>query len=339
MPKKSLNATINRSRNEKNDEHYTQLSDIENELKHYREHFKGKVVLCNCDDPRCSNFFKYFTINFELLGLKKVIATCYKSQDADLFSVGKCEKAVYQIYEGDKNKNKRVDDEEIEVKNLDGDGSFDSPECLALLEEADIVVTNPPFSRFLDFIQLLIKYNKKFLLIGNIFHAKAKEIFPHFKANRLWMGYYNGNMEFRVPDSYSGEGNRSWVDEKGQKWHSQGNIVWYTNLEIERRNDTLPLFRHYDPAVNFKYFNYDAIDCNRYTDIPCDYDGEIGVPITYLCHHNPEQFELIGTSLSLADMTKVKKRLKKCDGGPTFYREEAGTIKRMFDRVVIRRRA
>ena len=336
--KRSLNTTINRSRNEKNDEHYTQLSDIENEVRHYREQFKGKTVLCNCDDPRSSNFFKYFTRQFEILGLKRVIATCYKSQDVDLFTRQTSEKAVYQIYDGDVNGNNEVDDEEIAVKELEGNGSFDSPECLSLLEEADIVVTNPPFSRFLDFLPLLINRGKKFLILGNNFHAKAKEIFPYFKANQLWLGYNYGNMNFTVPDHYRLEGNRAWVDENGQKWHSLGNIVWYTNLEVRKRHEKLMLYKRYDPGMNFKYFNYDAIDCKRYTDIPADYYGEIGVPITYLCHHNPDQFELVGTSLQLADMGKVKARMGKCDGGPTFYREEGSRIVRMFDRIVIRRK-
>ena len=338
MSRPTLNTTINRSKSEKNDEHYTQLADIENEVRHYRDQFRGQTVLCNCDDPRCSNFFKYFTRSFEILGLKRVIATCYKSQDVDLFTQKSCEKAVYQIYDGDANGNREVDDEEIAVKELVGDGSFDSPECLRLLDESDIVVTNPPFSRFIDFLTLLINRGKKFLILGNNLHATTKEIFPFFQSNHVWLGYYYGNMNFIVPDHYRLEGNRAWVDEKGQKWHSLGNIVWYTNLEVRKRHEPLALFKKYDPAVNFKYFNYDAIDCNRYTDIPMDYFGEIGVPITYLCHHNPDQFELVGTALQLADMQKVKDRMGRCDGGRRFYREEGSRIVRMFDRIVIRRK-
>lgn len=222
--KRTLNTAINRSKNEKNDEHYTQLSDIEDEVRHYRAQFVGKTVLCNCDDPRSSNFFKYFTRSFEILGLKRVIATCYKSQDVDLFTAKKCEKAVYQIYDGDANGNNEVDDEEIAVKELQGDGSFDSPECLRLLDEADIVVTNPPFSRFIDYLTLLVNRGKKFLILGNNLHATTKEIFPFFMENRVWLGYYYGNMNFTVPDHYRIEGNRAWVDENGQKWHSLGNI-------------------------------------------------------------------------------------------------------------------
>ena len=187
--KRTLNTTINRSKNEKNDEHYTQLSDIEDEVRHYRPQFAGKTVLCNCDDPRSSNFFKYFTRSFEILGLKRVIATCYKSQDVDLFTAKKCEKAVYQIYDGDTNRNNEVDDAEIAVKELQGDGSFDSPECLKLLDEADIVVTNPPFSRFIDYLTLLVNRGKKFLILGNNLHATRKEIFPFFMENRVWLGY------------------------------------------------------------------------------------------------------------------------------------------------------
>ena len=179
------NKDLNKAKAAKKDEFYTRLEDIEKELKHYRPHFKGKTVLCNCDDPRCSNFFRYFTLNFEVLGLKKVIATCYKNQDVDLFSQHTCEKAVYQIYEGDKNHNRKVDNEEIEVKYLEGDGDFRSKECVALLEEADIVVTNPPFSLFREFVSFLVQHNKKFLIIGNINAITCKEIFPLVKDNKL----------------------------------------------------------------------------------------------------------------------------------------------------------
>ena len=212
------NKDLNKAKAAKKDEFYTRLEDIELELKHYRHHFKGKTVLCNCDDPRCSNFFRYFTLNFEVLGLKKVIATCYKNQDVDLFSQHTCEKAVYQIYEGDKNHNRKVDVDEIEVKYLEGDGDFRSKECVALLEEADIVVTNPPFSLFRDFVALLVKYNKQFLIIGSQNAIKYKEIFPLIQANKIWLGTRSGNMEFTVPNDSEPRATRFWIDKNGQKW-------------------------------------------------------------------------------------------------------------------------
>ena len=180
------NDNLHKAKRAKADEFYTQLSDIENECRHYKEHFKGKTILCNCDDPRVSNFFFYFSQNFEHLGLKKLIATCYKSQDINLFSEGNTEKAVYIVYEGDKNGNKKVDDNELDIKELQGDGDFRSKECIELLKEADIVVTNPPFSLFREYIALLMEYEKKFLIIGTQNAITYKEIFKLIKENKIW---------------------------------------------------------------------------------------------------------------------------------------------------------
>ena len=288
------NKDLNKAKAAKEDEFYTRLEDIEKELKHYRHHFKGKVVLCNCDDPRCSNFFRYFTLNFEVLGLKKVIATCYKNQDVDLFSQHDCERAVYQIYEGDKNHNRKVDDEEIEVKYLEGDGDFRSKECVALLEEADIVVTNPPFSLFREFIALLIEHNKKFLIIGSQNAIKYKEIFPLIQANRIWLGTRSGDMAFAVPNDSKPRATRFWIDENGQKWRSLGNTCWFTNLEHEKRHDKIPLFKKYNPNEYPTYANFNAIEVSKVSDIPCDYDGLMGVPITFMDKYNPDQFEILG---------------------------------------------
>lgn len=294
------NKDLNKAKAAKKDEFYTRLEDIENELRYYRHHFKDKTVLCNCDDPRCSNFFRYFTLSFEVLGLKKVIATCYKNQDVDLFTQNACEKAVYQIYEGDKNKNKKVDDEEIEVKYLEGDGDFRSKECVKLLKEADIVVTNPPFSLFREFVSLLLKHNKKFLILGSQNNVTYKEIFPLLMNDKLWLGYYSGNMEFRVPQDSEPRISRYWQDETGQKWRSLGNICWFTNLDHAKRHKEIPLFKKYTPQEYPTYDNYDAINVNKTSDIPADYDGVMGVPITFMDKYNPDQFEIVGNEDTLA---------------------------------------
>lgn len=332
------NKDLNKAKAAKQDEFYTRLEDIELELKHYRPHFKGKTVLCNCDDPRCSNFFRYFTLNFGVLGLKKVIATCYKNQDVDLFSQGDCEKAVYQIYEGDKNNNRKVDDEEIDVKPLKGDGDFRSQECVELLKVADIVVTNPPFSLFREYIAQLIQYKKKFLVIGNQNAIKYKEIFPLIQSNQIWLGIRSGDMAFTVPNDSEPRATRFWIDERGQKWRSLGNTCWFTNLEHNKRHDEIPLFKKYSPNDYPKYVNYDAIEVSKVCDIPCDYDGVMGVPITFMDKYNPNQFEIVGMSLDLANMSIIRERLGRNDGGPTFYIEKNGKLVRLYDRIAIRRK-
>lgn len=334
------NKDLNKAKAAKKDEFYTRLEDIELELKHYRHHFKGKTVLCNCDDPRCSNFFRYFTLNFEVLGLKKVIATCYKNQDVDLFSQHTCEKAVYQIYEGDKNHNRKVDEDEIEVKYLEGDGDFRSKECVALLEEADIVVTNPPFSLFREFVSFLIQHNKKFLIIGNINAIKYKEIFPLIMGNKLWLGasIHSGDREFQVPDDYPLQASSCRIDENGKKYIRVKGVRWYSNLDYEERYEEIPLFKKYSPQEYPTYVNYDAIEVSKTADIPCDYDGVMGVPITFMDKYNPNQFEIVGMSLDLADMSIIRERLGRNDGGPTFYIEKNGKLVRLYDRIAIRRK-
>ena len=291
-------AALHAAKKAKKDEFYTQRVDIENELRHYKAHFKGKTVLCNCDDPRQSEFFKYFVENFEKLGLKKLVATCYKSQDVDLFSQGDCEKAICQIYEGDKNGNMRMDDDEINIRQLKGDGDFRSAECIEILKEADIVVTNPPFSLFREYVAQLVKFDKKFLIIGNQNAITYKEIFPLLMNNKLWIGYKFGDMAFKVPPDSEPRETRYWQDETGQKWRSMGNVCWYTNLDHEKRHETLPLYKKYTPEEFPKYDNYDAINVNKTSDIPYDYDGVMGVPITFMDKYNPEQFEIIGATES-----------------------------------------
>lgn len=329
---------MNKAKEAKKDEFYTQLEDINNELKHYREHFRGKTVLCNCDDPRVSNFFKYFAYNFEFLGLKKLIATCYKNQDWNLFSEGNSEKAVYLVYEGDKNGNHIPDDEEIEVFPLKGDGDFRSPECIEFLKEADIVVTNPPFSLFREFIATMIKHNKQFLVVGREGNVTYKDIFPYFRENHVWCGYYSGDMAFKVPQDYEARDTRFWIDEFGNKWRSLGNACWFTNLEVKKRHEELVLYQSYNPAKYPKYVNYDAIEIGRIKDIPFDYEGNMGVPVSFIHKFNPGQFELVGSSLELANMEIIKHILGKSDGGPAFYlKMPDGKLKRLFNRIVIRK--
>ena len=284
------NETLKSAKKNKNDEFYTQLSDIEKELAHYKQHFKGKTVLCNCDDPRVSNFFHYFAYNFEHLGLKRLITTCYKNQERDLFSQNDSESAIWLEYFGDKNGNRIPDPEEIGIHNLKGDGDFRSKECIELLKQADIVVTNPPFSLFREYVAQLVEYDKKFLIIGNKNAVTYKEIFSLFKENKIRIGYRNMNSDFwlEVP-----EGNSFEKVENGKKVkHIMA--CWYTNLPTTKQEEVLVLYKKYTPEEYPKYDNYDAIDVSKVTDIPQDYNGVIGVPITFLDKYNPEQFERVG---------------------------------------------
>ena len=280
----------------KQDEFYTQLADIERELKHYKKHFKGKVVYCNCDDPRVSNFFHYFSYSFEKLGLKKLIATCYKNQDMDLFSRNDSERAIYLEYEGDKSGNNVPDREEIGIKHLKGDGDFRSAECIELLKQADIVVTNPPFSLFREYVGQLIEFDKQFLIIGNVNAITYKEVFRLIKESRLWLGpsIRSGDREFGVPDDYplSAAGYR--IDDRGNKYIRVKGVRWFTNLDFKERHEDLILYKTYSPDEYPTYDNYDAIEVSKTKDIPADYEGAMGVPITFLDKHNPNQFEIVG---------------------------------------------
>ena len=279
----------------KKDEFYTQLVDIELELKHYKEHFKGKTVLCNCDDPRISNFFHYFSYSFEHLGLKKLITTCYKSQNSDLFSQNDSERAIWLEYNGDKNGNKIPDPEEIGINYLKGDGDFRSAECIELLKQADIVVTNPPFSLFREYVAQLMKYEKKFLIIGNVNAITYKEIFPLIKQNIVWLGasIHSGDREFGVPQSYPLNAAGCRQDENGNKFIRVKGVRWFTNMDYKERHEDLILYKNYNPEEYPKYDNYDAINVDKSSEIPCDYDGVMGVPITFLDKYNPEQFEIV----------------------------------------------
>jgi len=294
MVVESKNSSFAKARDAKQDEFYTQLSDIEKELKHYKKYFKGKVVYCNCDDPRVSGFFHYFSYNFEKLGLKKLITTGYKNSDRDLFSNNNAEHAIMLEYTGDKDGNNVPSIDEIGVVKLKGDGDFRSEESMELLADADIVVTNPPFSLFREYINQLLRYEKKFLIVGNQNAITYVDVFPHIKENRIWLGYNNGDMSFKVPDHYESRATRFWVDTNGQKWRSLGNACWFTNLDISKRHEDLILYKQYTPEDYPNYDNYDAIEVSKTKDIPLDFSGAMGVPITFLDKYNPNQFEILG---------------------------------------------
>ena len=296
----------------KKDEFYTQLSDIEKELVHYREYFRDKVVFCNCDDPYESNFFKYFALNFNALGLKKLIATCYDGspiaqQELPLFPEAETEpkrKAykveISEVPDMDGNGTADLTDVQLLLKSSDnnvkaelkGNGSFDSPESIELLKKADIVVTNPPFSLFREFLALLDKYNKQFIIIGNTNALTYKETFKMFQEDKIRTGYTNFNvgMYFQVPDSWE----KFHHIENGKKMARVSTSCWFTNLPVSKHNEELILIKHYTPEEYPKYDNYDAINVNTYTDIPCDFEGVMGVPVTFLDKYNPMQFEIVG---------------------------------------------
>jgi len=300
MARKATNKYLTKAKNEKNDEFYTILSDIERELRHYREHFKNKVVFCNCDDPRVSNFFHYFSYNFEKLGLKKLITTCYKNQNMDLFSQHDSERAIYLEYEGDKNENNLPDPEEIGIKNLKGDGDFRSKECIELLKKANIVVTNPPFSLFRQYVGQLMEYDKKFLIVGSWNAITYKDIFKLIKENKVWIGI-NSNRNFSgfiVPKHYNLSGTEARIDENGNRVVSTNNTCWFTNLDIAKRHEELILFKKFDKTEYPKYDNYEVINVDKTSDIPMDYNGVMGVPITFIDKYNPDQFEILGIANS-----------------------------------------
>lgn len=287
----SKNTNLRKAQKSKSDEFYTQLSDIEKEMRHYKDFFKGKVVYCNCDDARESNFFKYFSLNFEHLGLKKLITTGYKESG----------KGVVLIYEGDKNGNRMVEDSEIEVRELAGNGDFRSEECIQFLKESDIVVTNPPFSLFREYVAQLMEYGKKFLIIGSMNAITYKDCFTHIKNNKLWLGM-NWIKDFVQPNG---------------EIKKFGNICWYTNLEHNRRNTELDLYKKYSADEYPKYDNFDAIEVSKVAEIPMDYNGLMGVPITFLDKYCPTQFEIIGLAADKRDEYEIFIK-----GTPTYLDEK-----------------
>lgn len=288
------NTNLHQALKQKKDEFYTQLCDIENELCHYREHFKGKTVLCNCDDPRVSNFSVYFVLNFKALGLKRLITTCYKNNEPDIFSLNECERAVYAVYDGTPECNSIEDAKQIPYKEFEySDGDFRSAECVELLKQADIVVTNPPFSLFREYIAQLFKYDKKFLIIGNQNAITYKEVFPMIKENKMWLGFgFKGGaghfMSNYEDTATAGDHRKGMIRVSG--------VTWFTNLDISKRHEEMILYKNYNPNDYPEYENYHAIEVSKTCDIPCDYDGIMGVPITFLYKYNPDQFEILWTT-------------------------------------------
>lgn len=325
MEKKTTNTTLQNGKKARNDEFYTQLVDIEKELKHYKDQFRGKVVYCNCDDPFESNFFKYFAGNFNALELKRLIATSYKPSPIANTQIGLF--GNVEILETPKGRPKATANKFIinEVHDLDGDGAFDlrdiaeqlkanknnewspmkdegdfrSEESIELLKQADIVVTNPPFSLFREYIGQLVEYDKKFLIIGNTNAITYKETFKLIKENKLRTGYTNFNvgMFFTVPEDWT---TFHHISKDGNKIARVSTSCWYTNFEVEKHKEEITLYKKYSPEEYPKYDNFDAINVNKYTDIPCDYDGPMGVPVTFVDKYNPAQFEILGNLGSYA---------------------------------------
>ena len=293
------NSNLNMARRARKDEFYTQYETIEEELIHYKKHFEGKTVYCNCDDPRWSNFFKYFVDNFHELKLKRLIASCYVDQSYNLFTINdKRKPAVWASYDGWLVDGRAPKVSEIEAKELKGDGDFRSEECIELLKQADIIVTNPPFSLFREFVPMLMEYDKKFLVLGTTNAITYKDIFPYIKDNKLWPGVsFNKTIEFEVPDHYD---TSKAIEKDGKKIIKVPAISWWTNLDYPRKHQDIILFREYKGNEDKypKYDNYDAINVDRVAEIPKNYEGAMGVPITFIGQWSPKQFEIIGITKS-----------------------------------------
>ncbi len=368
------NENLHAANKAKNDEFYTQFPDIANELKHYREHFCGKIVFCNCDDPYESNFFKYFALNFNQLGLKKLIATCYDgspiantqlqlfgdSCDAALSSTPEKQRIAYKIViteVTDANSDGAIDLSDVEwlIRNkhnvltkLNGNGDFRSAECVELLKEADIVVTNPPFSLFREYVAQLVQYQKKFIILGNMNAVTNKDFFPLIRNNNVWIGYgFNLSMVFKTTYPNKLEANRKYVRSKGydpdQNYVKTPAIAWYTNLDINKRHENLILYKHYTPKEFPKYDNYDAINVDKVSDIPMDYNGVMGVPLTFLDKYNPSQFEILWQATGNTYANAPKEILEELKFNPQIkYGGGLGAAvlngKALYTRILIRRR-
>ena len=346
----------------KKDEFYTQLADIEIEMKHYRKHFKDKVIFCNCDDPYESNFFKYFAMNFNYLGLEKLVATCYMGSPivGEQFE----QLSIFDILPSEDNSPKRfpykieitevvdingdgaVDLTDVEYllrnKNnvltlLKGDGDFRSDECVEILKQADIVVTNPPFSLFRDFVAQLVEYNKQFIIIGNVNAITYKEIFALIKDNKMWMGYsiHSGDREFRVPDDYPLNASGYRIDEQGRKYIRVKGVRWFTNMDYIERHTDLDLYKRYTPEEYPQYKNYDAINVDITADVPEDYYGVMGVPITFLDKYNPDQFEIVALGIVGSCEFTSNRRMEILDksgkGTGKYTMNAKGTLYRDFN--------
>lgn len=356
------NATLNKAKDAKHDEYYTRYEDIQAELNHYEEHFKGKTVLCNCDDPFESNFCKFFLKNFNYLGLKRLICTSYRGScviaqqlsifDEDNLPLTPENGYVMDIKEVPMANGRGVSDEDIYrllsskkrgVKKLKGDGDFRSEECIEYLKQADIVVTNPPFSLLIEYFELLIEHNKKFLIIGNPNALHYKEVFPLVKNNMIWVGYKSMSADMLFDVSYDfGQ----WLVEnkkQGSGWKiidgevkGRAQAIWYTNLDISKRHEELILYKKYSQDEYLHYSNFDGIDVNKVSEIPCDYYGYMGVPDSFMNSYNPEQFEICG--LSTGDTAKELGIQKNYRGRTDLAYVKDGKHCCPFSRIIIRRR-
>ena len=365
------NSNLKEAKAAKNDEFYTQFHDIEIEMNAYLEYdpnvFRGKTILLPCDDPEWSNFTRFFAAKFDELGLKKLISTSYAPDakkmrllseptlfeaDAPQFDPSKAQtKGKIFILDKDLSGDGRINIDDLHWEYLNGDGDFRSKEVSELRDEADIIITNPPFSLFREFLAWIVSANKRFIIIGNMNAVTYKETFPLIKENRMWMGYsiHSGDREFEVPNEYPLNAAGWRIDENGRKFIRVKGVRWFTNIDHGRRHEPLPLMtmadnlrfsRHKEikgKAAYDHYDNYDAIEIPFTDAIPSDYDGVMGVPISFLDKYCPEQFEILGISLELADMDKIKSKLGRLNGGPRFYVERNGQLVRLYERVLIRK--
>lgn len=311
----------------KKDEFYTSLTDIEKEMKNYTSQFKGKIVFCNCDDPEYSMFWKYFQLNFQYLGLKKLIATHFDY-----------EKPTYKL---------EYDGIDIKKSDLQQNGDFRSPECLEILSKCDIVCTNPPFSMFHEFIDVLMKSGKQFIIIGNINAVKYSDVFPYIMDGKLWLGQsiHSGDREFRVPDDYPLNASSSRIDENGVKYIRVKGVRWFTNMDYNERHDPMILYKHYTEEEYPHYDNYDAIEVSKTAEIPGDYNGIMGVPITALDKLNFDQFELLGMT-DRQNTSGLRTKKYTSEDNPKFndlnagcvIKQPDGTFKSLYTRFLIKRK-
>lgn len=358
----SGNIGLSNAKKAKQDEFYTQLGDIENELKHYKSQLRGKTILCNCDDPFESNFFRYFALNFNTLGLKKLIATSYVKSpivggqlpllEMEGLKPEGAEPYAIEINEvPDHNQRGATDLADVEYllkhdantshalrgDSIYGAGDFRSSECVDLLKQADIVVTNPPFSLFREFVALIVAHNKHFLILGNQNAIHYKEIFNLIKDNKVWLGVDNGGTKwFRVPDGYDIQTESRKKIENGIKYFSMGSIMWFTNMDNPKRHEEIPLYKRYNPAEYPKYDNYGAIEVSKFLEIPCDYDGLMGVPDTFLNRFNPAQFELIG--IPFGNLGKEIGVTKNYRGRTDIAITKDGKSRCPYSRIIIKRK-